>query len=847
MKPNSRIPQPDIVSTAAAHTPSRFNPRARHGDCLSRVVTTLLKDIAYATRILRRSPGFTMTAVLTLALGIGANTAIFSVVNATLLRPLPFPHPERIVAIQNQYKSIGLDSAAASVADYVDYRKQRHLFSEVAAVNTDDFNLTGVDRPERLQCGEATSGLFTVLGVQPVLGRVFTYEEDQPGRNQVVLLTEGLWKRRFGGDPNVLGRTIHLNDKPYTVVGIVPSILQWFAPLDAWIPTGFTPAQMSPALRTNQFLFILARLQPGMSLERARAGMAAFAGVLAKNFPDQYPASSGWAIRVDSLNELLVGDIRGALLVLLAAVGFVLLIACANVANLLLARAAGRMRELSIRAALGAAKWRIARQLLTESVMLSLLGGAAGVLLGSWGVGFLVKNGPQELPRLDEVAIDGRVLAFTAAIALLTGLLFGLAPVLQVATGNLHDLLKLGARGAAGSLRRHRTRNTLVIAEVAISLVLLVAAGLLLRSFASLEKVDPGFRAQNVLTFGVSLPPVRYRTDAQTSGFFHALLDRVSTLPGVSTAGAVNPLPFTGSNMSGSFSIEGHDVPAGGTAPHADQRIVSPGYFKTMGIPLRRGRLVADSDREGAPLAAVVDEALAHEYFKDQDPIGRHLRRGRGSGGPWATVVGVVGHVQHSALDSKQRKATLYWSYLQRPAQSVQVVVRTAGDPMALANGIQREVSSLDKDVPIFDVKTMDQRVAASLANRRFAAWLLAAFSFIAMLLAAVGLYGVMAQTVLQRSREIGVRMALGAQSGDVLRMILRQGAILIAGGIIAGTVAALGLTSLMKSLLFAVKPTDPLTFAAVAALLTIVALAAAYLPARRATRLDPVTTLRDE
>jgi predicted permease len=808
-------------------------------------VTTLLKDIAYAARILRRSPGFTLTAVLTLALGIGANTAIFSVVNATLLRPLPFPHPERIVAIQNQYKAVGLDSASASVGDYIDYRKQRQLFSEVAAVDTGDFNLTGGDRPERLQCGSATSGLFAVLGIQPILGRVFNYEEDQPGRNQVVLLTEGLWKRRFGGDPKVLGRTIHLNDKPYTVVGIVPSVLQWFAPLDAWIPTAFTPEQMSPASRGNQFLFILARLQPGVSLERARAGMAAFGSVLAKNFPNNYPPSSGWAIRVDSLNELLIGDVRGALLVLLAAVGFVLLIACANVANLSISRATGRMRELSIRAALGAAKWRIARQLLTESVMLGLLGGAAGVLAGSWGVGFLVKSGPQQLPRLDEVAIDGHVLAFTAAIALLTGVLFGLAPVMQVATGNLHDLLKQGARGAAGSLRRHRTRNTLAIAEIAISLVLLVAAGLLLRSFASLEKVDPGFRAQNTLTFGVSLPPARYSTQAQTSGFFHTLLDRIATLPAVSAAGAVNPLPFSGNNSSGSFEIEGRNVAAGGTEPHADQRIVSPGYFKAMGIPLLRGRLVADSDREGAPPAVVVDEALAREYWKDQDPIGRHLRRG--SGGAWATVAGIVGHVQHNALDNKLRKATLYWSYLQKPAQSIQIVVHTAGDPLSLVNGIQREVSSLDKDVPIFDVKTMDQRVAASLANRLFAAWLLAAFSFIAMLLAAVGLYGVMAQSVLQRSREIGVRMALGAQSADVMRMILRQGAVLTAGGLVAGTVAALGLTSLMKSLLFAVKPTDPLTFATVAALLSTVALTATYLPARRATRLDPVTTLRDE
>jgi putative ABC transport system permease protein len=806
-------------------------------------VTTWLKDVGYAVRILRRSPGFTLTAVLTLALGIGANTAIFSVVNATLLRPLPFPHPERIVYLQNQYKTLGLD-ASASVADYIDYRKQRHLFSEVAAINTDDFNLTGVDRPERLQCGEATSGLFAVLGIQPILGRVFTYEEDQPGKNQVVLLTQGLWKRRFGGDPGVLGRTVHLNGKPYTVVGIVPSVLQWFAPLDAWIPTAFTPEQMSPAERTNQFLFILARLQPGVSVERARAGMAAFGRALAKKFPDNYPPSTGWAIRVDSLNELLVGDVRGGLLVLLAAVGFVLMIACANVANLSLARAAGRMRELSIRAALGAAKWRIARQMLTESVMLGLLGGAAGVLLGSWGVSLLVNSGPQQLPRLDEVSIDGSVLAFTAAIALLTGVLFGLAPVMQVATGNLHDLLKQGARGASGSLRRHRTRSALVIVEVALSLVLLVGAGLLLRSFASLAKVDPGFRAQNVLTFGVSLPPANYRTQGQTSGFFHALLERVARLPGVSTAGAVNPLPFSGSNSSGSLKIEGYKVPAGGTPPHADQRVVSPGYFKAMGIPLLRGRLITDSDGDGAPVAVVVDEDLAREYFKNQEPVGQHVRRGDEG---WATVVGIVGHVQHSALDNTQRKATLYWSYLQKPAQSMQFVVHTARDPMRLVNGIQHEVARIDKDVPIFDVKTMDQRVAESLANRRFAAWLLAAFSSIALLLAAVGLYGVMAQSVLQRSREIGVRMALGARSGDVLRMILGQGAILVAAGLIAGTAAALGLTSLMKSLLFGVKPADPLTFGGVAGLLLIVALTAAYLPARRATRLDPVTTLRDE
>jgi predicted permease len=820
--------------------------RQLHGpNARGEIVITILKDLQYAARVLRKSPGFALTAVLTLGLGIGANTAIFSVVNATLLRPLPFYQPDSIVVIQNQYKALGLDSASASVADYIDYRKQRQLFSEVAAIDTGDFNLTGIDRPERLACGETTAGLFPLLGVKPILGRVFTYEEDQPGKNQVALLTEGLWKRRFGGDPKVIGRTIRLNDRPYTVVGVVPSILQWFAPLDAWIPTGFTPRDMDPARRTFQYLFVVARMQPGVSLERARAGMAAFGHTLAKEFPDYYPPGSGWAIRVDSLNELLIGDVRGALMVLLAAVGFVLLIACANVANLLLARASARMRELSIRAALGAAKWRIARQLLTESVLLGLCGGGAGVLFGMWGVGLLVNGGPRELPRLDEVTVDGRVLAFTAAISLATGVLFGLAPVMQVAWGNLHDLLKQGARGASGSLRRHRTRSALVVAEVGLSLVLLAGAGLLLRSLMRLQKVDPGFHARNVLTFGVSLPPARYASQVQTSAFFHALLGRLGSLPGVESAGAVNPLPFSGSNSSGSFEIEGLNVPAHGTSPHADQRVVSPGYFTAMGIPLRRGRLLTEADRSEAPPAVVIDDALAQQYWKGQDPVGRHLRR---FGDPqWATVAGIVGHVQHSALDARTRKGTIYWSYRQKPAQSLEFVVHTANDPASLAGAVQREASALDKDVPIFDVKTMDQRVAASLANRRFAAYLLAAFSGIAVLLAAVGLYGVMAQSVSQRSREIGVRMALGAQSGDVLRMVLRQGAALIGAGLIAGALAALALTSLMKSLLFGVRPDDPLTFAAVAGLLLGVALVATYLPARRATRLDPVTTLRYE
>ena len=806
---------------------------------------TIFKDIRYAARVLRKNPGFTLTAVLTLGLGIGANTAIFSVVNATLLRPLPFYEPARLVVIQNQFKALGLDSASASVPDFIDYRKQRHLFEEVAAVNSDDFNLTGADRPERLSCGETTAGLFPLLGVKPILGRVFTKEEDQPGKSQVVLLTEGLWKRRFGADPGVIGRTIRLNDKPYVVVGVMPPILQWFAPLDAWIPIAFTPADMDPVHRGHEYLFVLARLQRGVSLDRARVGMAAFGRDLARQFPKDYPAGTGWAIRVDALNELLVGDIRYALLVLLAAVGFVLLIACANVANLLLARASARMRELSIRAALGADKWRIARQLLTESVLLGLLGGGAGVLLGMWGISLLVSGGPQGLPRLDEVSLDGRVLSFTAAIALLTGVLFGLAPVIQAAAGNLHNVLKQGTQGAGGSLRRQRTRSALVVVEVALSLVLLVSAGLLLRSFARLQKADPGFRAARVLTFGVSLSPVRYASQARSSAFFDMLLQRVETLPGVISTGAIDRLPFTSGNNSGGFEIEGREVPVEGPYPHADQRVVSAGYFTAMGIPLRRGRLFTGQDRAGTLPVVLIDDALAQQYWKDKDPIGQHLRN-HGED-HWSTVVGIVGHVEHSALDSTARKATLYRPYPQNSVESLEFVVHTAGDPMSLARAVQQEVSGIDKDVPISDVKTMDQRVEASLANRSFAAWLLGAFSAIAMLLAGVGLYGVMSQSVLQRSREIGVRMALGAQRRDVLRMILRQGLVLIAGGLIAGLAGALALTSLMKSMLFGVTPTDPLTFLSVAGLLTVVALIATWLPARRATRLDPVTTLHYE
>ncbi|MEX2262213.1 MAG: ABC transporter permease [Bryobacteraceae bacterium] len=804
-------------------------------------------DFRFAARTLRKNPAFTAIAVLTLALGIGANTAIFSVVNAVLLRPLPFYEPERLVRVYNQFLALNLKYAAASVADYYEYRRQTHLFEEVACVNGINFNLTGVERAERLLGGRVSASLFPMLPVKPVAGRVFTEDEEQQGRHRVAVLGEGLWKRVFGSDPAVIGRTLRLNDESYTVIGVIPPIPGDLAPFEVWTPIAFTNEQKSVERRGHQFLTVLARLKRGLSLEAARAGMKPFAAALQKDFPDQYPPSTGWGIMVESLAESLVGDIRLALVVLLGAVGFVLVIACANVANLLLSRGAARTREISIRAALGAGRGRIARQLLIESTLLGFLGGAAGLLLGVWGVALLVKASPPNLPRLDEVRIDGTVLAFTFAASLLTGLLFGLAPIIQMARANLQENLKESARGTSGGLRRHTMRSLLVVAEVSMALVLLVGAGLLIRSFLGLQDVDPGFRAGNVLTFRVSLPQARYPADPQVAGFFRQLLDRVGRLPGVVSVGAISMVPFSGGNNSGSFSIEGREVPPGGTGPHADQRTVSAGYFQALGIPLKKGRLFEETDKADAPGVALVDEKLAAQYWPGEDPIGKRVRfGGNQTQAPWLTVAGVVGHVKHSRLDTES-KGVLYQHYPQARAGSMVVVARTGNDPKLLTGAVQSEVAAIDKDLPIYDVRTMEERVLASLTPQRFAVYLLAVFAGVAMLLAAVGIYGVMSQSVTQRTQEIGIRMALGAERRAVTRMVVGQAMKLVAAGLAIGVTAAFGLTRLMKQMLFGVESTDPPTFAAVAALLAAVACAASYVPARRAAKADPMVALRHE
>jgi putative ABC transport system permease protein len=800
-------------------------------------------DVRYAARALVQNPGFTSVAVLTLALGIGANTAIFSVVNAVLLRPLPLQDPARLAAIHNQYLALNLKRASCSPADYYDYRKQTQLFEEVAAVGGSSYNLTGVERPERLLGAETTASLFPMLGIRPVAGRVFTEEEDRPGRNQVVVLDEGLWRRRFGGDPAIVGQALRLNEQSYTVLGVIPSSLAFLAQVELWTPIGFTEEQKSPQRRGNQYLFVMARLKKGLTLEQARAGMKTFAAGLAKEFPNSYPASSGWGIALTRLEELLVGEMRPALLVLGGAVSLVLLIAAANVANLLLARAAGRRREMAIRAALGAGRGRIARQLLTESTMLGLLGGVAGLALGYWGVRLLVAASPQNVPRLNEVRVDGMVLAFTFMVSWVTGILFGLAPAMQIAGGSLYDSLKEGGRGS--SLGRQKTRNLLVAGEMGLSVVLLIGAGLLIQTFFKLQQVDTGFRPQGVLTFRISLPQARYREQAQMAGAMERILGQVRALPGVLSVGAVSTLPFSGSNSSGSFSIEGHDTSSGGTMPHADIRIVSPSYFGALGIPLKQGRLLAETDRGEAPGAALVDEKLAQQYWPGEDPVGRRVRR-TGPQAPWFTVVGVVGHVKHAQLDGES-KGVLYLSYLQNRAPNMTVVARTAHDPRALASAAPGAVAGVDRELPVFEIKTMEQRLLESLTPRRFAMYFLVVFAGSALALSAVGLYGVMGQSVTQRAHEIGIRMALGAPAGDVRRQVVREGMRLAAIGLAMGMAAALALTRVMGRLVFGVRPVDPATFVTVAVVLGAVAFVAAYLPARRATRVDPVVTLRYE
>jgi putative ABC transport system permease protein len=801
-------------------------------------MTTLLQDLRYGIRMLLKNPGFAAVAVITLGLGIGANAAIFSVVNTVLLRPVPYEDPDRLMVLtENQQPKF--PEFSVSPGNFLDWQKQNAVFERLAAINGSAFILVGEGaEPERLFGARVSAGLFEMLGVNPVHGRTFLEEEDQPGHENVVILSNGLWKRRFAADPNVISQPITLSGISYTVIGVMPPSFGFpDRETDVWAPVAFTARDAQS--HGGHYLSAIGRLKQGATVEQARTEMSAIAARLAEQYPD---SNTGWGVDVFPMQEYNVRDIKPALLVLLGAVGLVLLIACANVANLLLARATVRQKEIAIRTALGASRGRIARQLLTESVLLALVGGAVGVLLAQWGIGSLLALAPQQLPRVKDVTLDASALGFTLLVTLLTGVIFGLVPALQSSRPNLNETLKEGGRGTTGG--HHRVRAGLVVTEVALALVLLIGAGLLIRSFYRLQQVNPGFNPSNALAITVSLPGRKYPQPEQRAAFFTQLIEKVSALPGVVAVGASQTLPIQGDYLLG-FIIQGRPPYAPGEDPSTNYYSVTPDYFKSMGIPLLKGRVFTEQDRTGATRVAIINEEMAKRYFPDEDPIGKRIHVTQGPE-TFREIVGIVGDVKQYGL---ARPTTLqtYEPALQAPFSSMTLVVRANGNLVPLGGAIRSQVLAIDKEQPISRIRPLEQVVAESVSKQRFSMLLLGIFAGVALVLAAVGLYGVMSYSVTQRTHEIGIRTALGAKQTDVLKLVVGQGMMLALTGVGIGLLAAFALTRLMSVLLFGVSATDPLTFVAIPAVLTVVALAACFVPARRATKVDPMIALRYE
>lgn len=807
------------------------------------------QDLRYGFRLLLKRPGFTIVAVIALALGIGANTAIFSVVNSILLRPLAYQDPEQLVLINHDYPKINL-KASVSAIGYTHYRDNAKSFASLAALTGGNFNLTDGGEPERVNGGTVTYNFFSTLGVTAAQGRLFTAEEDQPGRNKVVILNHAFWQRRFASNTGILNQTITLNGESYTVVGIMPPSFQFGREFgrqgDLWTPIGFTPEQLSYNRLTNEFLTVIGRLQPGVTMAQAQAELDAIATTLRTQYM-QGADRTLWGLTTQTFSEMVVGDMRQPLLVLLAAVGLVLLIACANVANLLLARAADRQKEITIRAALGANRWRVIRQLLTESVVLSLVGGLIGLALAAFGVRALVKLNEAQIPRANEIGLDWRVLAFTLGVSLLTGILFGLVPALQISKTNLAETLKEGGRSSV-SLARGWVRGTLVVLEMALALMLLIGAGLLMRSFWQLQKVNPGFVPDNLLTMNLTLPANKYKDAPQRVNFFQQALQQIRALPGVQAAGAVSVLPMSGMNSSGSFRIEGRDVPQGQSLPHGDRWAATTDYFTTMKIPLVRGRYFDDRDTVDSMGVAIIDETMARKYWADEDPIGKRIAFERDAqGNPrWREIVGIVGHSKHRNLEGDSR-VQYYLPHAQVANPNMFLTIRTSGEPTTFTGAVRNVIRGLDKDLPLFRVTAMEQLVADSMAQRRFAMTLLVIFAGVALVLAAVGLYGVMSYSVTQRSHEIGIRMALGARPLDVVRLVLGEVLWLVVLGVGIGLTAALATTRFVSTLLFGLAPNDPLTIILATLLMIGIAVLAGYLPARKAAQVDPLVALRQE
>ena len=802
---------------------------------------TLWQDLRYGFRTLTKNPGFSFIAVVSLALGIGANTAIFSVVNAVLLKPLPFMEPERLVMVWEDASAIGFPRSDVAPANYVDWKAQNQTFEDVAALNWKNFNLTGDGEPERILSHGVTANFFPLLGIQPVTGRNFSVEEDKPGADKVAILSYGLWQGRYGGDRAIVGRDVLLNDEKYAVVGVMPAGFQFLqGDIGVWVPVALTQYQLAD--RDNHYLTIVARTKAGVSIEQAQTDISTISQRIARDYPDD---AANLKSAVVSMREQLAGKVRRPLIMLLVAVGFVLLIACANIAGLLLSRAAARRKEIAVRTALGASRVRIIRQLLTESTLLAGLGGALGLLVAVLSFTLLKQLIPAEMVLSAGLNIDLPVLGYAMGVSLLTGIVFGLAPALQASKIDLNQALKQGGGRTSFSASGHKLRSAFVVAEVALALVLLIGAGLLIKSFSRIQSVSPGFESKGVLTMQLSLPAFKYREAPQIKSFFETTLEGIRALPGVQSAGAVSDLPLSGSVHSGSFNIEGRLAPDGEEGPHADIRSATPDYFRTMKIPLISGRFFTERDlRESEPVA-IIDETLAQRYFPGEDPLGKRVEFQPGK--PiWRQIVGVVGHLKHKALDADYMDQ-LYSPHAQVSNFNMFLVVRSATDPLSLTSAVREVVSTVDKDQPVYKVRTMDQLLSTSLAQRRLAVILLGVFAAVALMLAAVGLYGVISYGVTQRTNEIGIRMALGAEHIQIFKMVLSEGIGLTIVGIGLGLIGAFGLTRVMTSMLFGVTATDPWTFAVIPLVLGVVALAACFVPARRATRVDPMVALREQ
>ena len=803
-----------------------------------RLIEDLWQDFRFGLRSLLKRPGFTAIALLALALGIGANTAIFSLVNAVILQPLPYRDPDRLISVYGTRNRSTQGSVGPT--DFLDYRSQNKTFEQFAASGSMmlPMNLTGSGEPERLNASIITGNYFDTFGVRPALGRGFSLENEKTGQDHVTVLSHAFWQTRFGGDPNIVNKTINLDGKAYEVLGVMPAEVVLPQPAQLWVPINFD-ADPEMKMRNARFLRGIGRLKEGVTLDQAQTDTDLIAAQLEQQYPD---SNTGWSLRLIPLREILVGGSRTMLFILFGAVGFVLLIACANVANLLLVRAAARQKEIAMRTALGASRLRIIRQMITESLLLAIFGGALGALLAVAGVKLLVSLGEDNIPRTANVKIDATVLAFTLLISLATGLLFGLAPAIRTMKENLVDALKDGIRGGSEATVKNRTRSLLVVFESAIAVMLLIAAGLLIRSLVALQNVDPGFDPNNVLTLRVDLPRQKYNTPEKASNFFEQLETRVAGLPGVEAVGLITDLPLSGEARDMPYRVEGR--PATSDIAFVDFRRVNKNYFSAMRIPLRRGRNFTEQEVRQSDKAIVVSQAFVDSVFPNEEALGKRLIIWSGIRNEPYEIIGIVGDTRYQSLQGEP-SATMYVPT--RELLFVNLVIRTQGDPLSLVGGVRKEVNALDPDQPIAAIRPMTEWVAMSAAGARYRTTLLGLFALLAMILAATGIYGVMSYSVAQRTQEIGVRMALGARPLDVLKLVVRQGMMLVLIGVIVGLAGALALTRVMSSLLFGVTERDPITFVAVAALLIVVAFISCFVPAHRATRVDPLIALRCE